>query len=78
MTHNPRGPAAAIIDDLPEHPDAYDFSAAKREIRRLVDQAIAEERERCARIVETCDCGILNPMRDARDIIAEKIRSGSE
>ena len=37
--------ASAIIDDLPEHPDVYDFSTAKREICRLVEDAIRDERK---------------------------------
>ena len=37
--------ASAIIDDLPEGPDDSDFSTAKREICRLVEDAIRDERK---------------------------------
>ena len=37
--------ASAIIDDLPERPDDSDFSTAKREICRLVEDAIRDERK---------------------------------
>ena len=47
--------ASAITDDLPERPDDSDFSTAKREICRLVEDAIRDERKTSNPAITTPD-----------------------
>lgn len=49
------------------------------ETERLIAAAVAAERERCARIVKNAHevCGVLQPVREAREALVDRIRSGN-